>query len=271
MGVAPLPKISAEDARAVQESTPLAQANFLAVCALTLLCFPLVLNVPTQLKVLIVYTLPAPAAVLLFLAIWLDLKGTGRAPDIVHVSGMAFILGGLVFDVTATILHSPRLEREGNPVARVLLDTHHQLTIVYTYGLTGQALLGLILCTWWAAFLTHKQMWLNSALAREPRSFGEFLKFAIGGGMLSWRQILLPLDVPALYRSCYYWSWVLGPTLILSLTVARYYMGFEWFELVPRFSPFVVWIVCLALALLIFIVWLHGEYLSRSGSDGAAD
>jgi hypothetical protein len=271
MGVPWKPAQGPDEAEVIREVTPLVQAALGVACVLTALCVPLVLDVPLALKTWLVYLLPLPAALLLFLAICLDLQGTKHVSDLALVGGIAFIVSGIVFDVTATVVHSPDLEREGNPVARVLLDSRHQLKIVYIYGLTGQTLIGLILCTWWAAFLAHQQVWLNRVMALEPRSFLDFLRYAIGGGELTWRQILFALDLPSLYRTCYYWSWIIGPSLILSMTAARFYVGLKWFELVPDFSPYWVWLGCLILTVIIYIVWLHGEYTLRTGGDSPAE
>ena len=72
-------------------------------------------------------------------------------PRALFLAGLAFAAGGAALDVVATVLHTPDLSLEENPVARALLDGGHSLSFVYGYAFVCQALLVALLAVVWAA------------------------------------------------------------------------------------------------------------------------
>jgi len=88
--------------------------------------------------------------------------------------------GGAVFDVFATVIHSPSLIQEFNPVARLLLDSGHSTGFVYAYGGFCQIAFATLVCLLWAGFLRHRQSIVNSV--RESTSLMQLLK------ALNWRS-----------------------------------------------------------------------------------
>src|SRR5262249_41400670 len=95
------------------------------------------------------YALPAVLVVNLALAVRLARAGRAAVPIVAAVLGCAFVVGGAAFDIFATVLHSPNLSDEGNPVARALLDAGHPVAFLYGYAAVGQSLYLLFLCTLW--------------------------------------------------------------------------------------------------------------------------
>jgi hypothetical protein len=217
---------------------------------------------PAQLLLTITYVLPAAVLGLLVLTIILARQGPVRSISAL-VIGCVFLLGGLAFDIAATVWHSPDLTREANFIARIFLDSGHGLAFTYIYGGIMSILVGLATCFWWMAFLVHYRTWLDTV--RSDR-FLEFLRLAYGGGILSWRQLLLPLsfaDFVAAYRACYYWSWINWTFVVIVLTFCHFYAGLEWFEVVPWLHPVVMSLIAAALAFLLICGWLYWEFQVR--------
>jgi hypothetical protein len=206
---------------------------------------------PSVLGVWVAYALPVATAVCLVLAIRLTRQGLDPVPPFVAIPGCALLLGAAGFDVVATLLHSPDLSREGNPVIRVLLDSGHSSRSVLIYGLSGQALYLSCLCLLWIAFLRHRTALVGSV--RGQPTFGRFLKAATGGAGLSWRQWLLPLrwsELPA----AYHYLWVLA-VVLWSAVVDRLFLGLEWFSLVPPLR-WQVAVAGMAAGLVVYFGWL---------------
>jgi hypothetical protein len=197
------------------------------------------------------YVLPLVLAVGLGLTIRLANIGTADAPQSLLFCGTVWVVGGFAFDMTATMLHTPDLRQEANPIARSLLDTGHALPFVLIYGLVGQGLYALILCTLWAALLRHRQ-----ALTASLSGFHSpllFLKAATGGADCTWRQWTLPLRFSELPWA-YYVAWILA-VVFLAGVADRWYLGLEWFSLVPRVR-WVVIVVAVVAGLVFYLVWL---------------
>jgi hypothetical protein len=182
-----------------------------------------------RLAVWAAYALPLTLVAWLVLAIRLARQGSASASSLLCWLGILLICGGPAFDMTATLIHTPDLSREANPVVRVLLDSGHSLPFVFVYGAVGQGLYLSFLCVLWLALLRHRPYLLASVGGE--RTFFRFLKSATGGGSLTWRQWLLPLrwaDLPAAYHCV----WLLAVAL-WSETPYRVLLGLEWFGLVP--------------------------------------
>jgi hypothetical protein len=198
---------------------------FLQLLALVAILWP---APQPRLAVWAAYALPFALAVCLILAIRFARQGSASAPSLAAWLGVTLICGTATFDMAATLIHSPDLRREGNPVVRVLLDSGHSSRFVLAYGGIAQGLYLSCLCALWLALLRHRPRLLDSV--RGERTFFRFLRSATGGAELSWRQWLLPLrwaELPAAYHSL----WILAVTL-WSGTMDRLYLGLEWFGLV---------------------------------------
>jgi hypothetical protein len=135
--------------------------------------------------------LPVALVVGLLIAIRVARAGTAGAPAILVVPGVFVIVAGAIFDMAATVYHSPDLGRENNPIARLLLDSGYSVGTVYGFAVLCQGLYLGLLSTLWIGLLKHREFLVASL--REERSFWRFFKAATGGKALTWRQWFLPL------------------------------------------------------------------------------
>jgi hypothetical protein len=174
------------------------------------------------------------------------------------IAGWAFIIGGVTFDIAATLIHTPDLANEMNPIARLLLDSNYSLAFVYAYSALMQTIIVVDLCILWAVFLRHRRSWMEESFCRDGRSFGRFIKTATGGGQLTWRQWLLPCsprELPRGYEICL----IVIPLLMVG-TVARWYYGFQWFGILPWMSNLALFVILAVIALAVLAGWLYWEY-----------
>ncbi len=208
--------------------------------------------------------LPIPCVLLFGLALRLWQQGTDRYSPWAFLAGASLICGGLLFDLAATIHHSPDLAREGNPLARGLLDMGFPLEFVYYYGFALQGLLAVVLCVLWGAFLRHRRGWLETSLHVAPHSFLDFLKATTGGGLLPWRQYLFyPLPSGA-EPSPYHMGVFLLPPGLLAAGLHRWYVGLEWFGVAPYVSPVTGGLAALAVGFCVTVAWLWVWYRRRT-------
>src|SRR5919197_775642 len=147
-----------------------------------LLFLPLSWGVRPVWYLLVIYALPFPCVIILnsALRLWRR-KVRSAVPRTLLLAGVLAAAGGVTFDGLATIAHSPDLSQEANPVARLLLDTGHDLRFVYFYCTLTQVQIAGIMCAVWAAFLAHREDYLESAFAAGRQSFLRFLTAALGG------------------------------------------------------------------------------------------
>jgi hypothetical protein len=254
------------------EAAPLARGSFLLTCLCVLLFLPFFFHTfrrfppppPQSWEVFLAYLLFVPLPVLLVWAVRLYRLGQETPRGLALLAGIGFLISGAVVDLAATMIHSPRLELEANPIVRALLDSGHPLPLVYLYGLIGQAVGVAILCFWWAGFLAHQRTVLDWAWATGPRSYLEFARMTTGG--LTWQQIICPLhlaDLVAVYRTCYFWFFQTFALIAAALTLPRYYVALVWFGLAPHVNVLVLYLLALAIVLPVYMLWLHGEYTIR--------
>ena len=144
------------DLRTVRETRGVALAIFMLVCATACFSVPLMLNIPIQWHVWAVYLLVVPALGLLLLSVMFVAKGTGRISRMPFWTGFCFIVGGISFDLWATLFQSPDLALEGNKVISTLIRTNHDVDFIYVYGLGLQSLLACVMILLWAGFLRHR-------------------------------------------------------------------------------------------------------------------
>jgi hypothetical protein len=204
----------------------------------------------------VVYVFPLLLLSCALLAVRLAIAGTAPAPPLAMWLGIFFLVGGPVFDIIATVVHSYDLSDESNPFARALLDTGHDLWFVYLYGGVCQGLFVFGLCALWVGLLRHRVTLVESLRGVSP--FGTFFKAVTGGAKLTWRQWLFPMSVADL-PSGYHLLW-LTAVLLLSGGVYRWYLGLEWFRVVVGIRGLVV-ALSICISLLGYFTWLW--YASR--------
>jgi hypothetical protein len=252
------PETISDSGRIAQETEAIARGFVVVSAVLAVMALLFLLGLLKQFHLLIAYLLPLGLLVLLPLAVQLVRKGRALLPRRLFLGGVFYVVGGIALDVFATILHTPDLKDETNPIARFLLDSGHSLGFVYVYGLAAQTLVALIACAFWGAFLRHKNTWLEASLECRPKSFMEYFKAATGGAKLTYRQWLLPIKLSEL-PSFYFVVWMLIPVIIGS-TLERWYWGLSWFQAVPFVPYHLVAIAGIVMCLFFFVGWLQSSY-----------
>jgi hypothetical protein len=208
-------------------------------------------NLPPHIALPLIYAIPFALAVCAGLALRMRRVGAAATPAWAFWPVACFIAGGVGFDILATLMHTPDLSLEGNPFARLLLDSEHEVSFVYVYAGMCQSLIVVIEATLWGALLRHREALVASI--GQPASFWRFLRAATGGAELTWRQWLLPLswgDLPHAYHVL----WV-ATVLLVASACERWYLGLEWFGIVYG----VRWIVmasALGSGLVTYFWWL---------------
>ena len=218
-----------------------------------------VIDALAQWHVVLAYALPIPVIGLLFTSYRVWLRGEDRSSIPILWIGWGYLFGGISFDMAATIIHSPDLSQEMNPIARILLDSGHALSFVYIYGFVMQGILLFFYCILWAGFLRHNRLYLKSVYQLGSRSYWFFFKAATGGGNLTWRQWLLPISLNDL-PSAYHILWFTAPYLVLGSATYRYLLGLQWFDLFPFVNRILLGGTILGLAFLIEMIWLRYVY-----------
>lgn len=178
-------------------------------------------------------------------------------PKIPFLIGSLFVAGGSAFDGVITIVKSPTLSLEANPIARSLLDSGFSANFVIIYGIFSQIVVVVFICILWAAFLKHKDTFLALIKSKKGQSGLEFIKAAMGGGHLSWRQFLLPFKISELPTS-YYIVWLV-PVLLVGGWFYRWYLGFNWLGL-RWFPPVLVISIPMSIAFVGYLIWLWREF-----------
>ncbi len=177
-----------------------------------------------------------------------DWKG-GRV-TIPLLAGAIFIVGGAAFDIYATLHHSPDLEHEANPLARTLLDEGLAPATVLMLGGIGQACLVFTsLMIWMNLVIRFK--WYEGKIGTSERSglAGKVLLVnrmfgAPDNGLAS--LLGMRTDPEVLICGVGF--------LMLPLYAYRWYLGLEWFGLVP-ISRIVVPVSLVVLALAVQFIW----------------
>lgn len=160
------------------------------------------------------------------------------------LAGIAFIAGGAAFDVYATLHHSPDLEYEANPIARSLLDSGVDTGVVVFFGIFSQLSIVLASIMVWVNFIARIDWYRNKV---EGADNLWIVGRAIGSVDNSWSSLLggrIRHDV---------FVCSLG-FLVIPLFAHRWYLGLEWFGLVP-ISRIVVPAVMLLVAVISMLVW----------------
>ncbi|MEL1265177.1 hypothetical protein [Pseudoxanthomonas putridarboris] len=184
----------------------------------------------------------------LIMAAWFALgfvvRGSKPGRPWLLLGGLLVIVGGAGFDVCATLIHSPDLSREANPVARTLLASGLNASSVVAIGVLAQVLLVAICCFVWMNFVARLE-WYKVEIARDDgRPIATKMLGISGRG---WGAILAGKIDPPLFVSG------IAPA-ILAVFAYRTYLALEWFGSVPISRLFVP-LMLLAIALLLQWVW----------------
>lgn len=258
-----LPDFSAqlETAKTIEErSTRLIKCLFfligIGVVVLALVCF---LQVAEASRSAVVYLIPVWLLATLVFSVKLCKQAPASTSGFLLTIGLFSILGGIAFDIIATILHSPTLAGEDNVIVVGLFRTGHSAQFVYLYGFICQALFAAVGGSLWVAFVKHRPVLLTLMFSSQPKSFWEFTKACLGGQYLTWRQFLLPVTLKELFSYKPYPLFWFGIVLFACGSLHRWYLGLEWFGLVPWMGSKSV-IPIMLLAVIIYIIWLWSEY-----------
>jgi len=217
-----------------------------------------------QLRVALSYGLPFVLAFGLVLSVTLLRRSQGDLPIGLLFGGTAFAFGGIALDMAATILKTPTLERESNPIARALLDSGHSVRFVCAYAVVAQSLFGAVICTLWAAFLKQRRVILRSAWASRPPSALAFIKAATGGADLTWRQWIFPIKASEMPRA-YFAVWVAAVVLLASCSY-RWLLGLAWFSVLPFSYAPIIGVAFVVAGTVGYFAWLWSGYVA--GPDG---
>jgi hypothetical protein len=251
------------------QAEPLAKASFWLICVTLLLWIPFIPKVlgpfpppkPATWEIVLAYFVLLPLPPLLYLAVRLYRLGPAPVSPFLLLAGIAFLLLGAAVDIIATVVNSPDLRHEANPIARTLLDSGLPLGWVYAYGGIATAMGLAILSYWWAGFLAHYRTLLDWAWASRPQSYLEFVRAT--AGWLTWRQLLFPMslsDLVAVYRACYYWFFQTFSLIAFALTLPRFYIALVWFQMVPFVHVYTLYLLSVAVVLPLYMLWLYWEY-----------
>ncbi len=200
------------------------------------------------------YSIPLFLMIELYLAVRVLVAGAQALPWGMFISGCGFVVGGAGFDIFATVHHSPNLNQEYNPVARLLLDSDHSIGFVYAYGAFCQTALASVVCVIWGGFLRHRESIVNSV--RTSTGLMQLLKALTGGAGLTWRQWLCPLKTSELPDFSYY-VWVFTAMLVAA-GAYRWYLGLEWFGFSPVNSTY-VGVIAMLCGIAAYVAWVHRE------------
>lgn len=210
------------------------RAKGVVVLLLSLLALSYPYGIPelARWRVPLAYAFPLGLAGVAGFTLLLLREGTGTVRTLPLLIGSAYLVGGVLADVGATLHHTPDLSREANPVIVALRDAGYGTRFLLLYGGAVQILHLFFLCVLWAAFLRHLDPWLDFAMSFKPRSFGHFLRMALSGREVSWVGFLLPF-VRARRKRFYCIFWVIVP-ILLGIALVRWYLAGVWFGWFPR-------------------------------------
>ena len=200
------------------------------------------------------YAVPVLLMAALILSIRILLVGSQPLSYGLLIAGISFVGGGVAFDIFATVIHSPNLEREANPVARLLLDSGHSTGFVYLYGGFCQIAFASLICLLWGGLLRHRKSIVDSV--RKSTSLLQLLKALTGGARLTWRQWICPLKLSDLPDFSYY-VWIMASMWVPGAAY-RWYLGLEWFGFSPVDSIY-VGIIAMLTGIVAYVIWVHRE------------
>lgn len=243
------------------ESRTRPYAKRLLLCFLLVTAVILVVYFQPYLRSLgapLAFCLPLVGLYLIYLTVLIYRAGTGKVPIIPLVVGVLLIITGIGIDIVATVIKTPSLSREANPIARSLLYSGYSVGFVYVYGIIGQLVVTLMSCLMWAAFLRHRKTITAIAWQLGPETAIEFINAAMYRKVTSQVMWRYPLSE---YRGYDKWYHAIQPVLLIVvlISIARLYLGLEWLGL-PHVRRNVLWVILTVLSLLTYYIWVWIEY-----------
>jgi hypothetical protein len=194
--------------------------------------------------------------------------GPPRAPRWLEIVGVLATWSGSAADITATYLASPDLAREANPLASLgLAAGYAPWQVLLCMGLVQTGIFAVTAVSWiW--FVRWGPVLLRTLWRDEPRTFGEFLRGALGGGKLTWAQFLTtfrPRQFEQPYIRGFQFPLAL-PHAVIGLV--RWLPALIWWQVVPHLAPSLVWATTTVAAVLAYVLWL---LVSWSAGVGRSD
>lgn len=160
----------------------------------------------------------------LYYSIRLHKNIPSQVPLLGLLVGIIFVLGGSIFDMTTTIICSPDLSEEGNPILVTLLDNNFSLSFIYLFTLFYQILKVSITLYLWTAFLKIYPTLLNLIPYKNFFTTGRWL---MGAGKMSLSDFLQSKNIQFEF---------LVPSFIFIIFMSNFihwYAGLEWLQIIP--------------------------------------
>lgn len=246
------------DPESIEQATNPFAKQILIISSLLLILVMFTYYIPSLvgMRVPLAYLVQLTLIYCIYLATRIYRAANDPLPALPFITGSGFAAGGAALDGIATLIKSPTLAREANPIARALLDSGHSVTFVIFYGVFAQIIFVALGAILWAGFLRHKKTFLALVHAKKPGTRLEFIKAAMGGAHLTWRQLFLPFTLKE-FPTSYYILWIL-PVGFVGGSLYRWYLGFSWLGLmsIPRLW---VLIISISLTCVCYYAWLWFE------------
>ena len=160
----------------------------------------------------------------------------------------------------STISHSPDLKDEGNKIARYLLDNEYKMNYVLLYSMFTQSLNILITLLLWMGFLKHKGTFTSIITHNFKGKFPDFIKTALGGKNLTWRQFIIPYKFSE-WPNSYHLIWFMA-ILFMGHPLYRIYLALKWNRIVFISSPVAI-LITVTLPITVYFIWLYSVYKKR--------
>lgn len=181
----------------------------------------------------------------------------GRVPSIALCSGMALVIGSSIIDMAVTVMYSPDLSREGNPIVLMLFDLQAPLWFVYLFELMFNILFMTLVLVLWACFLKSYPKMLETI---PYKNFITTFRWIMGAGNISLLDWFL-------CRKVDFYHMISLVTLMLVMGYfLRLYAALEWLSIIPIsiIFPKVAMLSIFSLSTLLFIAFTHFNLKKRN-------
>ena len=152
------------------------------------------------------------------------------------ISGLFVIIGGAIFDVVNTLIHSPDLALEANQIIQFLFERGLSLEQIYYVSFVYQLIHVAILSVLWANFLKAYPIIIQS-IPSSANLWQTTVCIFAGPKASNFDFFIGKVD-------CFYFVSSVTP-ILTSLSLYRWYLGLEWLELVPLSRLFVPSLICI--------------------------
>lgn len=171
------------------------------------------------------------------------------------LAGMVISVGGSILDMAVTVIYSPDLSEEGNPVIVALLNSQFSLKSIYISMLCYQILKVSISLYCWFNFLKI----YPKILKKIPYvNFYTTLKWLFGAQKMSFLDTVIGrnIDYNFLIAGMFF--------IIFSMNIIHWYAALEWLEIIPiMFSTLTLAVAIIAISLLILGSLTHIQIKNR--------